>query len=773
LILRKAKLADVLGNLSQDVRALNSSGPTHPAHDSRETWIVCLSLVLLAISFIAYQPVWRAGFVWDDDELLTANPTVTSLNLHAPQALSKIWFSTASLDYYPMTYTLWWLELRLWGNNPLGFHLVNVLLHGLSALLLWRILLRLKIPSAFLAAAIFALHPVNVESVAWISEGKNCLSMFFFMAALLSYVKYEDDISWRWYWGSLALFALALFSKTAAAPLPVILLGLAWARRGKIQGADVMRALPFLVIALAECAVTMWFHYHRAVGDEVVRADSFWSRLAEAGWAVWFYLYKAVLPVNLAFIYPKWQINPGNPVSYLPGLLLTVVLAALWIGAGKSRQTKGLAHSVEGGLFLALAYFIVMLLPVLGFLNIYFMRYSLVADHWQYFALIGPIVLAAAFVRKPALAAVILLTLGFLTWKQCGLYASSETLWRDTLVKNPGSAIVKNDLSRELLLQNRVGEAIILCKSVLAEHPDDETARFNFASALVRENRIDEAIVQYGEALRLRPNDANLLYNLAQARVKKGDFNSAVHDFQEAIRMQPDFPEAWCNLGYALLQTHRQNEAVAAYQKALALNPDYALAHNDLGSILLKMGRVGDAASHFQQAVNTDPGFAEAHYNLAEALLYLNRVDEAVSQYKDALALRLDLAAAELKLGAIYAREGSAAEAVMHYEKAIKIQPDMPYALGNLAWLLATSRDSALRNGPRALELARRADNLAKGGNPAFLGSLAAAEAECGRFEEAVKTIDAALPMAEKNKDLAASLKQQREYYAKRQPYRQ
>jgi len=591
-------------------------------------------VLLFAATFLVYQPVWHAGFVWDDDEFLTDNPTIKSVDFKSPDCLGQLWFTTASLDYYPMTYTLWWLEWHLWHNQALGYHLVNVLLHALSALLLWRVLKRLQIPGAMLAAAIFALHPVNVESVAWISEGKNTLAMLFYACTVLSWLKFEDRGSKRWYGLALAGFAFALFSKTAVAPLPVVLLGLVWWRRGCVYWKDVLRLLPFFALALALGLVTVWFHSHRAMGDDVVRTDDFWSRLAGAGQAVWFYLYKALLPLKLAFVYPRWQIDPRNVVSYIPLFLLATAFVICW----RVGRPRGKA------LFFGLAYFVVMLLPVLGFISIYFMRYSLAADHWEYFAIIGPIALAAGVIKKPVLAAALLLALGALTWKQCGLYVNSETLWRATLARNPGSPMVRNNLSRELLLTGELDEAIKLCESVLADNPNDFTAHFNLGNGLLQKGRLDEAIDQFQKAQELQPGNAGIAYNIGQAYSKEGKMDEAVRHLQRAIQLQPDYAPAFCNLGFALLQQGRQAEAVAAYNKALELDPRYALAHNDLGGILLRLGRMDEAMGHFQMAAEILPGFAEAHYNMAEIFLARNRLDDAMSQYNKLLKIRPDLA---------------------------------------------------------------------------------------------------------------------------------
>ena len=731
-------------------------GP-EPATPSRvgRAWV--WGALLVAATLAAYLPVWQAGFIWDDDTFLWRNPLI-----QGSDGLFRLWFTTAAPDYFPLTSTMLWLEWRLWGANPLGYHLVNVLLHALSAVLLWRVLARLSIPGAILAAAIFAVHPVNVESVAWITERKNTLAMFLYLVSLLLYLRGEDDrepkpqaekeasaprLFSHFDCLSLLAFLGALLSKTAAAPLPVVLLGLAWWRRGRLELRDIWRSLPFFAIAAAAGFVTIWFQYHRAIGASLldVRADSLWSRLAGAGWAFWFYLYKAFLPVNLSFVYPRWQIDPARVWSYVPVLLVVALFLVCW------RYRRGRGKAVLFGM----GYFLVMLLPVLGFLNIYFMRYSLVADHWQYFAIIGPIALAAAGLARalrtakrvsafcfPISAFCLVLALGVLTWREAGTYTDLKTLWTTTIARNPAAGLAHNNLGTLLLEEGRPDEAVAHFQQALALQPNAADVHSNLGGALLAQGRFEEAIPHLQRAVRLQPDSAQAHNNLGNALSKQGQMDKALAHFRKTVELRPTLGSARYNLGSALLQAGHVDEALAQLQRALELEPGAASSHMSLGNALLAKGRAAQAVAHLEKAVQLQPELAAAHHNLANALLQQRRGDEAIAQFRKALDLQPGFAAAHNGLANALLQQGQADEALAHLRAALKIEPRLAEAHLNLANLLLQRKqaDDAIAHFQQALKLA---PNL-----PAAHNNLANALLAKGQVDEAIVHCQQALKLA-------------------------
>jgi protein O-mannosyl-transferase len=583
----------------------------------------------VALTILAYQPAWHAGFIWDDDAHITA-PELRSLH-----GLARIWTELgATQQYYPLVHSIFWVEHKLWGDATTGYHWLNILLHAVSALLLVKILRQFKIPGAWLAAALFALHPVEVESVAWITELKNTLSGVFYLSAVVAYLGFDRNRSGRNYVMALGLFLLGLMSKTVIASLPAALLVIFWWQRGKLSWKrDVWPLLPFFITGIGSGLLTAWVE-RKYIGAEGAEFHfSIIERFLIAGRDVWFYLGKLFWPVNLAFIYPRWNVSQGMWWQYLfPAAALLLLGMLVW------RRWRGPLA--------ALLFFVGTLFPALGFFNVYPFRYSLVADHFQYLASLGPLTLVAAGItaglgffwkRKPWLKLLLcvglLLVLGTLTWKQCGMYANAETLWRTTLRLNPDAWMAHYHLG-----------------VVLDEKGQTDEAHANLGITLGVKDRIDETINQYQETIRLKPDFAEAHYNLGIAFRRKGQIDEAIREYQETIRLKPDYAEAHNNLGTALGGKGQIDEAIRQYQEAIRLKPDYAEAHNNLGTAFSGKGQIDEAISQYREVIRLKPELAEARNNLGIALGGKGQIDEAISQFQEAIRLKPDFAEARNNL---------------------------------------------------------------------------------------------------------------------------
>ncbi|HLX68371.1 MAG TPA: tetratricopeptide repeat protein [Verrucomicrobiae bacterium] len=751
-----------------------------------------LTLLLVAVTLVAYLPALRNGFVWDDIDYVTGNPL-----LHSLKGLWQIWFMPgATPQYYPLTFTSLWVDYHLWQLHPLGYHLTNVLLQALDAILLWAILRRLNVPGAWLAAAIFAVHPVNVETVAWVTERKNLLAGFFYLSSALACLQFwlpnlatgdrraasfsETSVTglgkWKFFWLALFLYLCALLAKTAAVALPVAVLLVVWWKRGKTGWRELFPLAPFLAVGMVMGLVTVWVetHFLRATGPGW--SISFLERCLIAGRAIWFYLGKLAWPHPLMFIYPRWEISAAQPLAYLPILALIAALLFLWF----SRQ--GWARPM----LVALVYFLALLFPVLSFFNVYFFRYSLVADHFQYLASIGPITLAAAGIDKlfrfskdrppfwkPIFCGTLLLMLGTLTWHQCGMYLDQETLWRVTIARNPTAWMAHNNLGELLFERGAVDDAIVQYQQALQINPDLSESHNDLGAALFAQNKVDEAITQYEKALQINPDNAHACYNLGNSLSRQGKVDEAVIQYQKALSIKPDYAEACYSLGDALLQQGKVAEAIAQYQRALQIKPDFAEAHNSLGNVLLQQGKVAEAITQYRRALQIKPDFVEAHANLGNALFQQGKTDEAITQYQEALHINPDNAETCYNFGNTLLQQGKVAEAIAQYQKAVQINPNYVEALNNLARVLATCSQASLRNGSQAVELAQRANQLTGDANPVVLDTLATAYAEAGRFADAVKTAQRALQLAEtqSNSALAEAIRSQLEFYQAGRPF--
>jgi len=640
-------------------RTVVSSPPTKNCFANRP-WL--LALVLVVVTFVAYQPVQHAGFIWDDDDHVTEN-----VNLRSLHGLHRIWLEPlASPQYYPLQLTSYWVEYHLWGLRPFGYHAVNVLLQILNALLLWVVLQELEIPGAWLAAAVFAIHPVQVESVAWVSELKNLLSATFYLGSLLAFFQFRPlsgkaqsgSPPWRFYWLANALFLCALLSKTVACSLPAVLVLLIWWKQGRLERQDIKLLSPMFLLGITLGLMTAWLEKHHANAIGAEWSLSFLQRCLLAGRVLWFYAGKLFWPHPLIFIYPHWEIDSGAWWQYLFPVTALAVFLALW----------SLRSRIGRGPLVAVLCFGCTLFPALGFFNVYPFRYSYVADHFQYLACIGLISLAvsmgAAICTRAGqwgrdlgtgAAAIVLLALGLSTWKQAHIYQNLETLWGDTLVKNPQCWMARLSLGTVFLQEGNVSDAIGYFEQALRTKPDYAEAHSNLGIALAQTGNIEEAIARFQQALRINPDYAGAHYNLGIALAQTGNIEEAIAHFQQALRIEPDYAEAHNNLGIALYRTGRHEEAIEHFQQALRINPDYAEAHTNLGTALAQTGKIEDAIAHCQQALRIKPDYAEAHYSWGMALEQADRAQEAIGHYEQALRIKPDFTPARNALARLQA----------------------------------------------------------------------------------------------------------------------
>lgn len=645
-------------------------------------WGAATLLVVLTVA--AYLPAFQAGFIWDDDDNVTGNVTLGSMD-----GLTRIWADPAAVPpWYPLAHSALWLEYRLWGPSPAGYHAVNVALHALNAVLVWVLFRRLRVPGALLGAALFALHPLQVESVAWITEQKNLLSTSFALASLLAWLRYRPELvsatdpspptgflprpTLAWF-VSLFAFALALLTKTAVVALPVVLLAITWWKIGRVSRRDVIAVTPFLLAAIALGGLTAWLERH-AVGASGPEWDrSLLERTTIAARGLWFYGAKFVWPWPPTYVYPRFA-----AVS-IWGYVATLAAVGLPLLLWQRRAQWG------RGPLTAVACFGLVVAPALGFLDIYYMRYTFVADRWVYQASIAALALLAAVgtttaartaLPRPAslaLGGLVLTALGISTFTYSRAFVDEKTLWLDTLRKNPSAIVAHNNLGGLLLAE--------------------------------------------------------------------GDTAGARGQFLAAIEVNPDWPETHNNLGAVLFREGDPRGAEAAHRRAIELQPDFADAHNNLAIALATLGRNDEAIDHFRRAIELHPTMANARFNLGLTLLVVREdLAGAAEQLGQAARIAPNDPQTRATLGLALARSDRYAEAAAEYRAALTLSPGDSQTRLRLAWLQATCDDAITRDGASAVAAAEPLVERLGDGQPA-LEILAAAYAEAGRFAEAQLTV--------------------------------
>ncbi len=779
----------------------------HPVglKDCRQVLGVCIFLA--AAVWVDFGQTLHYGFVnYDDNEYVYENSFVQKGLTWSGIRWAFTSFSAA--NWHPLTWISHMLDSQIYGLHAGGHHLTNVLLHTAATILLFLVFRRMTGAlwrSAFVAA-VFAVHPLRVESVAWVSERKDVLSALFFILTIGAYVRYaRRPWSPAWYGLVLLLFTTGLMCKPMLVSLPFVLLLLDYWPLKRIPEFRISNSrwksllvekIPFFVLAAASCVVT---YFAQTVAIQPTVQLTLLLRVENALTSYMVYLGQMFWPSGLAVLYP---FAPGGP-RMSEALLSLALLAGISTVAFLLRRRC--PYFLIGWLW-----YLIMLVPVIGIVQVGLQTH---ADRYTYLPHIGLYLLLAwttvdwcagwryCRVVLVGSSTIILAALILCARKQATYWRDSESLWTHTLActsDNPnacynlGSALLEkddvdkairqfqralqmdpdyaethNNLGDALLQQGKVDEAITQFQMALKIEPGLMQPYYNLGNALLQQGKVDEAVVQFQKALKINPSYADAQNNLGNALLQKGEVDEAIAHDQEALRINPDFADAHNNLGNALLQKGDVDGAFAQFQQALQIKPNYAEAHYNLGNALLKMGRMADAIVQFQQALQIKPDYAKAHNNLGSVLLQKGQVDEAIAHDQEALRIKPDFADAQNNLANALLQKGQVDEAIAHFHQALQLKPDFAEAQNNLAWLLATSPQASLRNGNQALALAQRANQLTGNGNPVILTTLAAAYAEAGRFSDAVSTAQRALQLAEaqSNTALADAVRSQLKFY--------
>jgi protein O-mannosyl-transferase len=671
----------------------------------RRFLLLQVSAIVLA-GWWVFSPALRGDWLWDDHSEILQNR-----DLRGAEALWRIWFAPASPDYFPLKTTVQWVQWQVWrDSSTTGYHLTSLGLHLLSALLVWRLLRKLGLRLAWLGGLLFAIHPVVVESVAWIAELKNTLSLPPLLLAMCAWLDYDERRRRQDYLLALLLFLAAMLCKSSVVMLPGILLLHAWWKRGRIAWRDVRASAAFFAVSLVLGLVTVWFQHQRSIGSGDLLVGGIMSRLAGAGLAVSFYFSKCVLPVGMLPVYPRWAVDPPSLLQFLPWPALGAALGWLW----SRRATWGRQALLGAGFFL------VNLAPVLGLVKMSYQYISWVADHFAYLPLIGVIGLAVAGAgamvdrleqSRRAYAfgtiAVVCVLLAVQSHRYAGIFRHEEALWTYTVQHNPQSLVAQNNLAKVLVDTGRVPEGIEHYEAALRIDPRNPGAHANLGNVLIQSGRLAEGIAQEEAVLRLKPDYANAHRNLGNAYLQSGRLAEAMAQYEQALRLDPDNPVAHTNLGIALLQSGRVPEAIAQQAQALRLQPEFADAHLNLGNALAQAGRLAEAIQHYQEAVRIRPDDAGTHYNFAYTLALTGRVAEARGHYEEALRIKPDFAEAHNNLGSLLSGMDRLPEAIEHFAKACRIRPGYAEAQANWgnAWFRAGRMAEAIDHYETALRI--------------------------------------------------------------------
>ncbi|MCP4682680.1 MAG: tetratricopeptide repeat protein, partial [Desulfobacterales bacterium] len=658
-------------------------------------------------------------------------------------SISWAFTATYATNWHPLTWLSHIMDIHFFGIKPGNHHLTNVLFHIANALLLFLVLRRMTNglwQSAFVAA-LFALHPLHVESVAWVSERKDVLSTFFWIMTMWGYCRYVERPRTTRYVLVIFFFMLGLMAKPMLVTLPFVLLLMDYWPLKRFQfekniiGRLILEKVPLFALSAGSCIIT---YVAQQSGGAVVPMSlhPVTVRFANALVSYTAYIGKTIWPGHLSVIYPYQQILPWWKVAGACLLLISISLLAV-------RTIKRHPYLAVGWLW-----YVGTLVPVIGLVQV---GGQAMADRYTYVPIIGLFIM--------------------ISWSVPGLLER----WNK---KKTGFAVmglvVLSILAVGSLVQLRYWKNTM----TLFERADSVTdnnymVHNNLGFAFLELGKTDEAIRHYRESIKVNPRSELSHNNLGLALQRKGNIVEAIHHYFEALRINPNYELAHNNLGLALVKEDRINEAIDHFSEAVKIKPDYADAHNNLGDALAKQDKTSEAIRHFSEALRIKPDFATVHNNLGSCLAKQGKVKEAIHHFSEALRIKPDLPVAHYNLGIILATQGHTAEAISHYHKALTISPDYGEALNNLAWIHATNKNPKYRDGKTAVRMAEQVCKIAGHNNPALLDTLAAAYAQAGVFEKACSTVQKAIELAEtaNNKEMAEEFRIRLELYRSGRPF--
>ncbi len=651
------------------------------------------ALALGLLTGICYLPamLW-GGLIWDDFIWFQSRA------VREWSGLGAIWSWPSLIEneshYWPLTYTTFWLEHKIWGLEPSGYHAVNVLLHLLNSLLAWRLLVRLAVPGAWVAAAVFAAHPLHVESVAWIIERKDVLSGLFYLAAVLVWLRFlQRPRPWR-YGLALLLFAAGLLSKSIVITLPVALLIVQWWKSGRITGRDLQRLAPFFLVALVITALDL-----SSYGSRHGALDySLPERVLIASRALWFYAGKLAWPTDLAVVYPRWDISLGDPWAWVYLAAAAALATALWL----------LRHRIGRGPLAGALFFAVTLSPVLGFVKYGYMDHSFVADRMQYLAGIGvmAVVIGAAAhsanrmsgrlkMGAAGVVVAVLALLGTTTWRQAGIYRDDVTFYSHIISLNPKAWIIHSNLGKALIRADRPEEALAAARINMKKNPDHAGAFSLLGHAFFLAGRFDEAEENLRRALEIDPSHRATHLIMVDMLRKQERYEEAREGVRAVLEIDSESALAHAYMGEILLHLHRYNEAVESLNKALSLSkdapslkPDLPAAdslHVLLGKASSELGRPQAAAEHFQRALAINPRNRQSLNQLGEYFFEQKHYQEALDLYQALLEIDPDNAATHSNIATTLSQLGRPEAVEEHIRRALELDPLNTEALKYLA----------------------------------------------------------------------------------------